>query len=97
MKAVDQRHYFLFLQFADVLTTLFAFSIGLGEANPVLRWFFPIFGPVMGLVVGKLLTVMVMMAFMMTRKTPNWNFVNKCFLVVVGWNITIIGFTILGA
>ena len=82
---------FALLQGLDLTTTIFAFSCGLVEANPVLRQFFPMFGPFVGLFIGKAVTVAFLLLYLLTRKNPKWKFVNGCFALVVVWNITMIG------
>lgn len=81
------RNIFLALQVSDVLSTLIGFSLGFPEANPILRWFFPLFGVEFGLVVGKFLTASACYTFAVSRKKPMWKFVNVGFSLVVLWNI----------
>jgi Domain of unknown function (DUF5658) len=82
------------LQGLDVLTTLVGFAGGASEANPVIAHFLPMLGPVAGLVVGKLLTVAVIFAFMYFKPTANtkngWRFVNVGFGLVIVSNLTVL-------
>jgi hypothetical protein len=91
---------FATLQVFDVVTTLVGFGIGLGEANPAIGHFLPSLGPLVGLMVGKLLTVSVIIGYMMSRPKANtdkgWNFINAGFALVVSWNLIAISIRLLG-
>ena len=90
---------FLFLQALDLETTLIGFSVGCVEANPAIAHFFPALGPLVGLLVGKLLTVSVILGYMMNSEKANtekgWKFVNGLFTLLIVWNTAIIAFSVL--
>lgn len=93
----SQYQRFALLQILDVATTYFGFSIGCCEINPALCHFFPAFGPVMGLWIGKLMTVCGILMFMAFRSSANtrngWTAVNRAFTALIAWNVLMIGLT----
>ena len=91
---------FLFLQAVDLETTLIGFSCGCVEMNPAIAHFFPACGPLVGLFVGKFLTVMAILLFM--ANNPNaatdkgWKFTNRLFTLLIVWNVAVISIRLLG-
>lgn len=85
---------FAVLQGLDVATTLVGFLVGCNEANPAISHFFPALGPLVGLLVGKVLTVLVILMFLNRPSvgTENgWRFVNILFSLLILWNLVMIG------
>lgn len=81
---------FIVLQLCDVLTTLVALSIGLQEANPILRSFFPLFGHNAGLIIAKTMFCVLFVCYFSRLKTINLKFVNLAFAVIVVWNMAVL-------
>ena len=58
---------FLYLQVLDILSTLIGFSLGNGEASPMVRLMIR-WGPVNGLIVSKLIAVGVAAVCLLLRR-----------------------------
>jgi Domain of unknown function (DUF5658) len=94
---VNSKGFKLFgiLQIADVATTLIGFHLAgvQAEFNPVMRIFPASFGPVAGLLLGKLLLASMFMFFVYMRQNGTWNVgrlwtvVNVWFAGIVVWNL----------
>ncbi len=84
----------MLLQVFDVLSTMVGFAMGLGEANPFLRNLIPTLGPLMALVIGKLLasTILLVVGLYVgfRGRNVNWKFLNIAFAGVVLWNLGIL-------
>ena len=85
---------FAALQGLDVMTTILGLAFGASEANIVIAHFFPMLGPVPGLLVGKLLTVALIFAFMHFKPGANtkngWTAVNAGFGLVIVSNFVVL-------
>jgi hypothetical protein len=82
------------LQGLDVMTTIAGLAFGAGEANFVIARFFPMLGPVSGLIVGKLLTVALIFALLRFKPGANtkngWSVMNAGFGLVVLSNLVVL-------
>jgi len=77
---------FLFLQVLDVLSTLIGFSLGNGEASPMVRLMIR-WGPVNGLIVSKLVAVGVAAVCLMLRRRKLIHWINYWYAAVITWNL----------
>jgi hypothetical protein len=86
-RILDSRWTFVGLQVLDLLTTLYAFHIGLLEANPLVTHLTLLFGRFRGVLISKLIAVAIAMGV----RRLLW-IVNVLYIGIVGWNlITITG------
>ena len=77
---------FLYLQVLDVLTTLIGFSLGNGEASPMVRLLIR-WGPLNGLLVSKIVAVTVAALCLMLRRRKLILWINYWYAAVVAWNL----------
>jgi len=77
---------FLFLQVLDILSTLIGFSLGNGEASPMVRLMIR-WGPVNGLIVSKLVAVGVAAVCLMLRRRKLIHWINYWYAAVITWNL----------
>lgn len=92
-----EEKFFVAVQIMDVLSTLLAFTIGLEEANPILKLFFPHFGLVGGFLIGKLLTAAVLFWYSVNKnKLSRLYLVNRAFCCIVVWNLSLIAIKFFG-
>jgi len=90
-RILDSRWTFVGLQALDLLTTLYAFHVGLFEANPFVTHLTLLFGRFRGVLISKLAAVAIAMG--VSRLL--W-IVNILYIGIVGWNlITITGMVLL--
>ena len=89
-KALDQPALFLILQTGDLMTTLTGLSVGLGEANPAIRAFFPLLGPIEGLVLAKVTLAYICYLAVVKLDPEKFWFVNTISACVVIWNLVMI-------
>jgi len=86
-RILDSRWTFVGLQVLDLLTTLYAFHVGLFEANPFVTHLTLLFGRFRGVLISKLIAVAIAMGV----RRLLW-IVNVFYIGIVGWNlITITG------
>lgn len=87
---------FAVLQGADVLSTLVGFHFGLNEIGPVMRPMVAVFGPLAGLISGKLVVAAIILLYAAWKSSfSKWTFVNFCFALIVTWNVALTGFSVL--
>jgi hypothetical protein len=77
---------FLYLQVLDVLTTLIGFSLGNGEASPMVRLLIR-WGPLNGLLISKIVAVAVAAVCLMLRRRKLILWINYWYAAVVAWNL----------
>jgi len=77
---------FLYLQVLDVLSTLIGFSLGNGEASPIVRLMIR-WGPLNGLIVSKIVAVGVAAVCLMLRRRKLILWINYWYAAVVAWNL----------
>ncbi len=77
---------FLYLQILDILTTLIGFSLGNGEASPMVRLMIR-WGPVNGLIVSKIVAAGVAAACLVLRRRKLIHWINYWYAAVVTWNL----------
>lgn len=82
---------FWVIQLLDVITTLIGFQLGLSEGSPFLTRFFPVFGQVGGLLVGKIVMWIPATIYLIKSSRPKYAVINVPVAGVVCWNITLIG------
>lgn len=80
---------FVFLQVADLGTTVAVLRLGGVEENPLVK-FFMAFGPVEGLILAKLVTVAIGVACFLSTKPRALRLANFVFAAIVAWNLSII-------
>jgi hypothetical protein len=73
---------FLYLQVLDVLTTLIGFSLGNGEASPMVRMMVR-WGPLNGLLISKIAAVAVAAVCLMLRRRKLILWINYWYAAVV--------------
>lgn len=79
---------FIYLQLLDGLTTIAFIMYGVGEANPIVRWFMrEASNPVGGLFLIKLLAVMLAICCVSFSRHGVVRKVNVFFAVVVAYNV----------
>src|SRR5579863_4291676 len=81
-RILRSRWTFVGLQILDLLTTLYAFHIGLFEANPFVTHLTLLFGRFQGVLISKLIAVAIAMGI----RRLVW-VINVLYIVVVGWNL----------
>ena len=81
---------FILLQMLDIATTLYAFTLGGTETNPVVGHFLSL-GAVPGLLLTKLIVISIAAAGAYMGKNRGLQTANLVFAGVVIWNVTIIG------
>jgi hypothetical protein len=89
---LDSRWTFVGLQVLDLITTLYAFHVGLFEANPFVTHLTMLFGRFRGVLISKLAAVAIAMGV----RRLLW-IVNLLYIGIVSWNLITITGTILGA
>ncbi len=77
---------FLYLQVLDVLTTLIGFSLGNGDASPMVRLLVR-WGPLNGLLISKILAVAVAAVCLLLRRRKLILWINYWYAAVVAWNL----------
>jgi hypothetical protein len=77
---------FLYLQILDILTTLIGFSLGNGEASPMVRLMIR-WGPLNGLIVSKIIAVGVAALCLVLRRRKLIHWINYWYAAVVAWNL----------
>jgi len=77
---------FLYLQVLDILTTLIGFSLGNGEASPMVRLLIR-WGPLNGLLISKIVAVTVAGVCLMLRRRKLILWINYWYAAVVAWNL----------
>jgi len=77
---------FLYLQILDILSTLIGFSLGNGEASPMVRLMIR-WGPVNGLLFSKIVAVAVASACLLLRRRRLIHWINYWYAAVVAWNL----------
>ena len=77
---------FLYMQVLDVLTTLIGFSLGNGEASPMVRLLIR-WGPLNGLLISKIVAVAVAAVCLMLRRRRLILWINYWYAAVVAWNL----------
>ena len=87
---------FIFLQVADVATTMTALQMGGDEKNPLLRHLMPI-GSLQGLILSKVMVLAIAVAAVVTGRYFVLRWSNVLFAGVVVWNLTIITGLALGS
>ena len=80
---------FCFLQAADLATTVVTLKLGGVENNPLIR-FFMMVGPLVGLVLAKLVVLLVGAGCVASGRLNPLRRANVAFAVVVGWNLVVI-------
>src|ERR1700687_2434420 len=86
-RILDSRWIFVGLQVFDLITTLYAFHVGLFEANPFVTHLTLLFGRFRGVLISKLAAVAIAMGV----RRLIW-IVNVLYIGIVSWNlITITG------
>jgi uncharacterized protein DUF5658 len=87
---------FILLQFSDIVSTLLLVALGVGEANPLIRWAMRAAGnPLTGLVLAKAALVpLVVYAILAGRRNP-LRMANVGFTALILWNLTAILFKVL--
>jgi len=80
---------FVFLQLADLATTLAVLRMGGAEENPLVKHLMA-FGLVRGLVLAKLLTVAFGVGCFLASKYRALRVANFVFVAIVAWNLSII-------
>ena len=80
---------FIFLQFADFVTTMLALGMGGSEQNPLVSRFL-VFGSLQGLILSKAVLLAVAAAGLRFRKYRAIRLVNLVFGGIVLWNIGVI-------
>jgi hypothetical protein len=81
-RILRSRWTFVGLQALDLITTLYAFRLGLLEANPLVTHLTVLFGRFRGVLISKLIAVAIVMG---VRRLV-W-VINVVYMVVVGWNL----------
>lgn len=94
MTFLASRLTFVLVQVLDVVSTLCALRLGMSEANPVLRGYFTVFGPTVGLLAVKLVTASAIFWWIRTRNY-SFAFVNALFGFVVVWNVLFLGLRVI--
>jgi len=87
---------FIFLQAADVATTMTALQMGGDEKNPLVMHLMPI-GSLQGLILSKVIVLAVAVAAVLAGKYHVLRWSNALFAGVVVWNLIIITRLALGA
>jgi hypothetical protein len=87
MTAARLRLIFFILQMADILTTLIAFRMGAFEMNPMLAWMLQGLGPLLGLLVAKAMTILIVLQLQSAKLI---NLGNVAYVSVVAWNVWVI-------
>jgi hypothetical protein len=77
---------FLYLQVLDVLSTLIGFSLGNGEASPLVRLMIA-WGPVEGLAASKILAVALAALCLATHRRHLIRWINYWYALLVAWNL----------
>jgi hypothetical protein len=77
---------FLYLQVLDILTTLIGFSLGNGEASPMVRLLIR-WGPLNGLLISKIVAVAVAAVCLILRRRKLILWINYWYAAVVAWNL----------
>jgi len=77
---------FLYLQVLDILTTLIGFSLGNGEASPMVRLLIR-WGPLNGLLISKIVAVAVAAVCLILRRRKLILWINYWYAAVVVWNL----------
>jgi hypothetical protein len=90
-RILDSRWTFVGLQILDLLTTLYAFHVGLFEANPFVTHLTMLFGRFRGVLISKLAAVAIAMGV----RRLIW-IVNILYIGIVSWNLVSITGMILG-
>jgi hypothetical protein len=80
---------FVFLQLADVGTTVAVLRLGGVEENPLVKHFM-VFGPVEGLFLAKLVTIAIGVACFLSGRPRALRLANFVFAAIVVWNLSII-------
>jgi hypothetical protein len=80
---------FIFLQVADVATTMTALQMGGGEKNPLLMHLMAI-GSLQALILSKVIVLAIGIAAVLAGKYSVLRWSNVLFAGVVVWNLTII-------
>jgi hypothetical protein len=81
--------FFAALQVMDIYTTLLVFSLGGYESNPVMGWWLGRTGPIVGLLLGKLLAFGIYLV--LDRYRPRGARKVKLFYTgVVTWNLAVL-------
>ncbi len=80
---------FAYLQLLDILTTMAFLTVGVGEANPFVRFLFSVMqSPVAGLVTVKLMAAGMAVFCWRSRRYRLLSRVNIFYAVLVAWNLT---------
>jgi len=90
-RILDSRWTFVGLQVLDLITTLYAFHVGLFEANPFVTHLTLLFGRFRGVLISKLAAVAIAMGV----RRLIW-MVNVLYIGIVSWNLITITGMILG-
>jgi hypothetical protein len=80
---------FIFLQAADLATTVVTLRLGGVEKNPLIQFFLTV-GPVLGLVLAKVVVLLIAAACAAGGRQRPLRCANAAFAGVVGWNLFII-------
>jgi Domain of unknown function (DUF5658) len=80
---------FVFLQVLDVATTILTLKLGGDEKNPLIRQFM-VMGPIMGLVVSKIMVVVFAGGCALLGKPRPVVYANLVFTGIVLWNFSVI-------
>jgi hypothetical protein len=81
---------FICLQLLDALTTVVGLSLGANEGSIFVARLLQ-FGPIVGLIISKTFSVMLVMIAVAANRGRVVRFVNFWFVAVVAWNLVIIG------
>jgi hypothetical protein len=77
---------FLYLQLLDVLSTLIGFSLGNGEASPMVRLMIR-WGPLNGLLVSKIVAACLATLCLLLRRRKLIHWINYFYAALVVWNL----------
>lgn len=78
----------VFLQLADLLTTLVFLSLGSQEANPIIRFFMRSMGALWGLLFAKFVIAgLLVEATFILKKSKLIKFANWGYMIVIIWNL----------
>ena len=80
---------FIFLQMADLGTTVAVLRLGGVEENPLVKHLMA-FGPVTGLILAKLVTVAFGIMCFLTARYHALRIGNFIFVAIVAWNLSVI-------
>jgi len=80
---------FVFLQAADLGTTMAVLRLGGVEENPLVKLLMA-FGPVEGLLLAKLVTLAIGLGCFLSTKPRALRTANFTFAAIVAWNLSII-------